>query len=333
MTAPWPFSMWGMDVIGPINPKASNGHVFIQVAIDYFTKWIEAITLASVTAKAVAHFLRSDVIARYGVLATIITDNAKNLNNKGHGRLQMATDIMSPTHLYIDSFTRRSLNDFTRLTSFVGFSFPRTGTIRNPKGCSPPTASCLTHAASHVLEAPKIVEGCATPPKPTVYPGPFESIPALNFCSGLSRPLRVHPGFKFLFRSILAPSGPSRLLRVHPGFKFLVQVYPGFFRVHPDLNFQRNIPTCPSKVRAAIGGKWYQSCRRAEKGGAYYGLWLHPLTEHATKEKQAVSTPFWPTSFLHENPRSKPRLLFITRQSKVNVRSQSHERQEKSWVH
>ena len=37
MTAPWPFSMWGMDVIGPITPKASNGHRFILVAIDYFT--------------------------------------------------------------------------------------------------------------------------------------------------------------------------------------------------------------------------------------------------------------------------------------------------------
>ncbi|PKI57923.1 hypothetical protein CRG98_021672, partial [Punica granatum] len=67
MTAPWPFSMWGMDVIGPINPKASNMHLFILVAIDYFTKWIEAITLASVTAKAVARFLKCDVIARYGV--------------------------------------------------------------------------------------------------------------------------------------------------------------------------------------------------------------------------------------------------------------------------
>ncbi|PKI72790.1 hypothetical protein CRG98_006819 [Punica granatum] len=44
-----------MDVIGPINPKASNGHMFILVAIDYFTKWIEAIALASVTAKAIQH--------------------------------------------------------------------------------------------------------------------------------------------------------------------------------------------------------------------------------------------------------------------------------------
>ncbi|PKI61759.1 hypothetical protein CRG98_017871 [Punica granatum] len=67
MAAPWPFSMWGMDVI---------------VAIDYFTKWIEATTLASVTTKAVALFLKRDIIARYGVPATLITDNAKNLNNK-----------------------------------------------------------------------------------------------------------------------------------------------------------------------------------------------------------------------------------------------------------
>lgn len=38
----WPFSMWGMDVIGPISPKASNGHRFIFAVIDYFTKWVEA---------------------------------------------------------------------------------------------------------------------------------------------------------------------------------------------------------------------------------------------------------------------------------------------------
>ena len=38
LAAPWPFSMWGIDVIEAIKPKASNGHRFILVAIDYFTK-------------------------------------------------------------------------------------------------------------------------------------------------------------------------------------------------------------------------------------------------------------------------------------------------------
>ncbi|PHU26348.1 hypothetical protein BC332_04680 [Capsicum chinense] len=53
MAAPWPFVAWGMDVIGPIEPNASNGYRFILVAINYFTKWVEAVTFKSMTKKAV----------------------------------------------------------------------------------------------------------------------------------------------------------------------------------------------------------------------------------------------------------------------------------------
>ncbi|XP_070004901.1 uncharacterized protein [Nicotiana sylvestris] len=81
MSAPWPFVAWGMDVIGLIEPKTSNGHRFILVAIDYFTKWVEAITLKSVTKKAVVDFAHSNLISRFGIPATIITDNAANLNS------------------------------------------------------------------------------------------------------------------------------------------------------------------------------------------------------------------------------------------------------------
>ena len=49
MASPWPFSMWGMDVIGPITSKTSNNHCFIFIVIDYFIKWIEAASYASVT--------------------------------------------------------------------------------------------------------------------------------------------------------------------------------------------------------------------------------------------------------------------------------------------
>jgi hypothetical protein len=34
----FPFSKWGLDFIGPINPPSSTGQVFILIAIDYFTK-------------------------------------------------------------------------------------------------------------------------------------------------------------------------------------------------------------------------------------------------------------------------------------------------------
>nr|XP_027093622.1 uncharacterized protein LOC113714023 [Coffea arabica] len=71
----------GMDVIGTIDPPASNGHRFILVAIEYFTKWVEAESFKHVTKKVVANFLRDHIICRFGVPETLITDNAKNLNN------------------------------------------------------------------------------------------------------------------------------------------------------------------------------------------------------------------------------------------------------------
>jgi len=81
-STPWPFSMWDIDVIGVIEPKASNGHRFILVAIDYFTKWVEAASYSNVTRKVVTKFIRKELICRYGIPERIITDNATNLNNE-----------------------------------------------------------------------------------------------------------------------------------------------------------------------------------------------------------------------------------------------------------
>lgn len=77
----WPFSMWGIDAIGMIHPKVSNGHRFILAAIDYFTKWIEAASFANLTKTQVTRFIRQNIICRYGLPQSIITDNARNLNN------------------------------------------------------------------------------------------------------------------------------------------------------------------------------------------------------------------------------------------------------------
>ncbi|XP_015161092.1 uncharacterized protein [Solanum tuberosum] len=70
-----------MYVIGPIEPAASNGHRFILVAIDYFTKCVEAVSYKSVTKKVVADFVRNNLICRFGVPESIITDNGANLNS------------------------------------------------------------------------------------------------------------------------------------------------------------------------------------------------------------------------------------------------------------
>lgn len=41
----WPFKARGLDIVRPITPKASNGHMYIIAATDYFPKWAEAVTL------------------------------------------------------------------------------------------------------------------------------------------------------------------------------------------------------------------------------------------------------------------------------------------------
>jgi hypothetical protein len=73
MISPWPFDMWGLDVIGPINTKASNGHRFILVAIDYFTKWVEANSYIHVTQKVVKRFIEKDLFCRYGLPGRLVT--------------------------------------------------------------------------------------------------------------------------------------------------------------------------------------------------------------------------------------------------------------------
>jgi len=65
-----------------IEPKASNGHRFILVVIDYFTKWVEAASYSNVTRSVVVRFIKREIVCWYGLPRKIITDNATNLNNK-----------------------------------------------------------------------------------------------------------------------------------------------------------------------------------------------------------------------------------------------------------
>nr|KYP50508.1 Pol polyprotein [Cajanus cajan] len=63
-----------MDILGPF-PLAKGQCKFLLVAVDYFTKWIEAEPLATITANNVKKFLWKSVITRFGIPHAIITDN------------------------------------------------------------------------------------------------------------------------------------------------------------------------------------------------------------------------------------------------------------------
>jgi hypothetical protein len=71
---PWSFRGWGMDMIDKINPPSSKGHQYILAITGYFTKWVEAIPIKSVTSKDVINFIKEHVINRFGIPQTITID-------------------------------------------------------------------------------------------------------------------------------------------------------------------------------------------------------------------------------------------------------------------
>ena len=61
-------------MVGPVNPQL-RGYIWILVAIEYFTKWVEVVPLRKVMGEAVANFIEENIIMRFGVPHRIISDN------------------------------------------------------------------------------------------------------------------------------------------------------------------------------------------------------------------------------------------------------------------
>ena len=68
----WPFTVWGLDSIGPFR-TAPGGYKHVIVTVDKFTKWIEVRPVAKVTSSEAAKFIE-DITHRFGVPNKIITD-------------------------------------------------------------------------------------------------------------------------------------------------------------------------------------------------------------------------------------------------------------------
>ncbi|KAM2459303.1 hypothetical protein TB1_007454 [Malus domestica] len=79
---PWPFRGWAMDFIRQIYPASSKGHTFIIVATDYFTKWVEASAVKSITSATVKNFIETKILHRFWVPKTIVTDRGPSFISK-----------------------------------------------------------------------------------------------------------------------------------------------------------------------------------------------------------------------------------------------------------
>ncbi|MCO5569835.1 hypothetical protein L7F22_023549 [Adiantum nelumboides] len=69
-----PFEKWGIDAMGPL-PRTANGKLYILVAIDYMTRWVEAQSVAKVNEKTVSKFVYTHICCRLGTPLEIVSNN------------------------------------------------------------------------------------------------------------------------------------------------------------------------------------------------------------------------------------------------------------------
>ncbi|XP_025678147.1 uncharacterized protein [Arachis hypogaea] len=81
ISAERPFGTWGIDLVGPF-PTAPRQLRYLIVAIDYYTKWIKAEPLASITATQCRKFLWRQIITRFGIPEIVISDNGTQFADK-----------------------------------------------------------------------------------------------------------------------------------------------------------------------------------------------------------------------------------------------------------
>ena len=79
--SPWPFAMWGLDIMGPF-PKGSGNRKFLLVGTDYFTKWVEAVPLVNIGESNVKSFLWKNIITRFGIPKAFVSDNGAQFKNQ-----------------------------------------------------------------------------------------------------------------------------------------------------------------------------------------------------------------------------------------------------------
>ena len=77
----WPFTQWGLDILRPF-PRATGNRKFVVVAMDYFTKWAETEALANILEVDVKKFVWKNLITRFGVPDSFISDNEIQFNSR-----------------------------------------------------------------------------------------------------------------------------------------------------------------------------------------------------------------------------------------------------------
>ncbi|KAM1247718.1 hypothetical protein ACFX2J_043621 [Malus domestica] len=74
------FYVWGIDFMGPF--PSSHGFLYILLAVDYVSKWVEAKATRINDSKVVADFIKTNIFARFGMPRLLISDGGSHFCNR-----------------------------------------------------------------------------------------------------------------------------------------------------------------------------------------------------------------------------------------------------------
>ncbi|XP_065050213.1 uncharacterized protein LOC135680155 [Musa acuminata AAA Group] len=113
----WSFAQWGLDLLGPFLLAAGQWR-YIVVGVDYFTKWVEAEPLATITERQIEKFVWKNLVTRFGLPNTIITDNGPQFAGRkfrefcaNHGIQLRFNSVAHPQTNGLAEVTNRSILD------------------------------------------------------------------------------------------------------------------------------------------------------------------------------------------------------------------------------
>ncbi|MCO5563101.1 hypothetical protein L7F22_016737 [Adiantum nelumboides] len=110
-----PFERWGIDAIGRL-PRTADGKLYILVAIDYMTKWVEAQSVSRVTKRTVSKFVYSHICCRFGAPQEIISDHGPGFRE---GLLTRVCEEMKVKHQHATPYYPQSNGAVEKANGFI----------------------------------------------------------------------------------------------------------------------------------------------------------------------------------------------------------------------
>ena len=95
-----PFTKWGIDYV-TYNPVLAGGHKKNIVAVDYFTKWAEAMPTFRADGEIASFFMFNQIITRFSIPKVIVIDHGSYFQNRMMTEL---TTMLGFRHEHSSSF-------------------------------------------------------------------------------------------------------------------------------------------------------------------------------------------------------------------------------------